>query len=102
MRCRTISQNRIRILAQPHMAPRHLDECLLTALVVQLLEAIEAVARIAHDLAGLADVAGLLGKLQHADLGADDLLVFGYGVVLVRQFESMCRTDNQRKHQMSD
>ena len=38
----------------------------------------QAVARIAHDLAGLADIAELLGQLQQADLGADDLLFGSY------------------------
>src|SRR5262249_54810546 len=44
------------------------------ALVVQLLKPVEAVAAITHHLAGLADIAELLGKLQQANLGADDLL----------------------------
>ena len=45
--------------------------------VVEVLEPVEAVAAVAHHLAGLADVAELPGKLQQADLGADDLLFLG-------------------------
>ena len=51
----------------------------LAAGVVELLEAVEAVARVAHHLAGLADVAELLGKLQQPNFGADDLLFLGHG-----------------------
>src|SRR3954463_12353600 len=43
--------------------------------VVELLEAVETVARVAQHLAGLAHVAELLGQLQQAELGADDLLL---------------------------
>ena len=53
-------------------------------------------------VAGLAHIAELLGKLQDAHLAADNLLVFSHVVVLVRHIEIMCRTDNQRKHQMPD
>ena len=49
----------------------------LTALVVQFLEPVEAV----HHLAGLTDVAELLGKLQQSNLGADDLLFARNGVL---------------------
>src|SRR3712207_7720785 len=42
-------------------------------------EAIEAVTRVAHHLAGLADVAELLGQLQQTHFGADDLLVSCHG-----------------------
>src|SRR3954468_20473403 len=45
------------------------------AAVVELLEAVETVARVAQPLAGLAHVAELLGQLQQAELGADDLLL---------------------------
>src|SRR6516164_4572576 len=51
------------------------------ALVVELLEPVEAVAAVAHHLAGLADIAELLGKLQQANLGADDLLFSRHGVL---------------------
>src|SRR5262249_9643875 len=44
------------------------------ALLVELLEPVEAVAAVAHHLAGLADIRELLGELQKAILGADDLL----------------------------
>src|SRR3954451_3378669 len=47
--------------------------------VVELLEAVETVARVAQHLAGLAHVAELLGQLQQAELGADDLLLLGHG-----------------------
>src|SRR5262249_28043622 len=51
------------------------------ALVVQLLKPVEAVAAVTHHLAGLADIAELLGKLQQANLGADDLLFSRHGVL---------------------
>ena len=51
----------------------------LAAFVVQLLEPVEAVAAVAHHLAGLADIAELLGQLQQPDLGSDDLLFLGHG-----------------------
>src|SRR5437773_5993099 len=53
----------------------------LAAFVVELLEPVEAVAAVAHHLAGLADVAELLGELQQSDLGADNLLLGGHGVL---------------------
>src|SRR5262249_58412477 len=51
------------------------------ALVVELLEPVEAVAAVAHHLAGLADIAELLGELQQTNLGADDLLFSRHGVL---------------------
>src|SRR5256884_2158041 len=51
------------------------------ALIVELLEPVEAVAAVAHHLAGLADIAALLGELQQANLGADDLLFSRHGVL---------------------
>ena len=56
------------------LAPRHLGQRQIAAFLVELLKAIEAVAAVAHDLAGLADVAELLGQFQQADLGLDDFL----------------------------
>src|SRR5262249_47204665 len=53
----------------------------LAAFVVELLEPVEAVAAVAHHLAGLADVAELLGELQQPNLGADDLLFGRHGVL---------------------
>src|SRR5437016_14676388 len=50
----------------------------LAALLVKLLKTIEAVPRVPHDLAGLADVAELLGQLQHANLGPDHLAFCGH------------------------
>jgi hypothetical protein len=67
---------------QQRPAPRHLDQRGFTALVVQILEAVEAVARITHHPTGLADVAELLGELQDADLGANDLLLLSHGGLL--------------------
>src|SRR5262249_54819508 len=63
------------------LAPRDLLQRQLSAFVVKLLEAIEAVAAVAHHLAGLADVAELLGELQQPDFGADDLLFARHGVL---------------------
>ena len=39
-----------------------------------MFEPVEAVAAVAHHFAGLADITELFGKLQQANLGADDLL----------------------------
>src|SRR6185503_12716038 len=44
---------------------------------------IEAVAAVAHHLAGLADVAELLGQFQQPDLHSDDLLFLGHIVISV-------------------
>src|SRR5262249_61274957 len=55
------------------------------ALVIELLEPIEAVAAVAHHFAGLADIAELLGELQQANLGADDLLFSRHGVLQCAQ-----------------
>ena len=52
----------------------------LAAFVVQLLKPVEAVAAIPHHLAGLADIAQLLGQFQHADLGSDNLLLLRHRV----------------------
>src|SRR5258707_853544 len=41
----------------------------LAAFVIEFLKAVEAVAAIAHHLAGLADIAELLGELQEPNLG---------------------------------
>ena len=51
------------------------------ALVVKLLEPVEAIPAIAHHLAGLDDIAKLLGELQQSNLGADDLLFGRHGVL---------------------
>src|SRR5262245_17787875 len=53
----------------------------LATFVVEFLEAVEAVAAIAHHLAGLADIAELLGKLQQPNFRADDLLFGRHGVL---------------------
>jgi hypothetical protein len=50
-------------------------------LIVQLLKTVEAVAAVTHHLAGLADIAELFGKLQQANLGADDFLFSRHGVL---------------------
>src|SRR5947209_1674269 len=46
------------------------------------LKAVEAVPAVAHDLASLGHVAELLGKLEQAGFGSNDLLVLGHGGVL--------------------
>src|ERR1700756_1173622 len=43
--------------------------------IVQILEQVKAVSAIAHHLAGLADIAELLGELQQTNLRPDDLLL---------------------------
>ena len=63
---------------QDRLAPRHLLQRQFAAFVVEILEPVEAVAAIAHDLAGLADVAELLGQFEQARLGADDFLILGH------------------------
>src|SRR4029077_545086 len=55
----------------------------LAAFIVQLLEPVEAVPAIPHHLAGLTDVAELLGQFQQPYLHADDLLLLGHVVVSV-------------------
>ena len=55
----------------------------LAALIVQLFETVEAVAAIPHHLAGLADIAELLGKLQQTNLRPDDLLLLRHIVISV-------------------
>ena len=67
---------------QDRLAARQLLQSELAAFVVKLLEAIEAVARVAHHLAGLRDVAELLGKFEQSHFGADDLLILGHDGVL--------------------
>ena len=69
-------------VAQQRLPARQLLQRHLAAGVVQLLEAVEAVARVAHHLAGLADVAQLLGELQQPHFAADDFLVLGHVGVL--------------------
>ena len=51
------------------------------AWLVKLLEPVEAIPAVAHHLAGLADVAELLGELQQSNFGADDLLFGRHGVL---------------------
>ena len=53
------------------------------ARLVQFLEAVEAVAAIAHHLAGLGDIAELLGQFQHADLR---LMIFWSVVIVLTPF----------------
>src|SRR5438105_6610935 len=55
----------------------------LAAFIVQLLEPVEAVPAIPQHLAGLTDVAELLGQFQQPYLHADDLLLLYYVVVSV-------------------
>src|ERR1700757_2190024 len=56
----------------------------LAAFLVKLLKAVKAVSRITHHLAGLANIAELLGKLQQANLGSNDLLLLGHIGVLLK------------------
>src|SRR3954447_26244956 len=70
---------RRRAVGQKRLLAGQLLQGEFAASVVELLEAVEAVARVAHHLAGLAHVAELLGQLQQAELGADDLLLLGHG-----------------------
>src|SRR5215471_9413555 len=51
--------------------------------IVQILETVKAVAAVAHHLAGLADIAELLGKLQQANLCSDDLLLLRHIAISV-------------------
>ena len=77
---------RIGPVLEDRLAPREFLQRQLAAFVVELLEPIEAVPAIAHHLAGLGDpgsspgqaIAELLGQLEHAHFGADDLLVLGH------------------------
>jgi len=70
---------RRRPVLQDWLAPRQLLQRQFAAGLVKLLETVEAVARVAHHLAGLADIAELLGQLQQSHFGANDLLVLGHG-----------------------
>ena len=63
---------------QDRLASRHLLERQLPAFVVEILEPVEAVPAVAHHLAGLADVAELLGQFEQAGLGANDFLILGH------------------------
>ena len=68
---------RRRAVLQDRLLAADLLQRQFTAFVVQLLEPVEAVAAIPHHLAGLADVAELLGQLQQPDLRSDNLLLLG-------------------------
>src|SRR5262249_24007645 len=70
-----------RAVLQHRLAPADLLQCQFAAFVVQLLEAIEAVSAIPHHLAGLADIAELLGQLQQSDLRPNDLLLLRHFVI---------------------
>src|SRR5262249_20475334 len=72
-----------RAVLQDRFAAADLLQCQLAAFVVQLLEAVGAVAAIAHHLAGLADIAELLGQFQEPDLRSDDLLILGHSLISV-------------------
>src|SRR5205814_4081645 len=63
--------------------PADLLQCQLAAFVVQLLEPIEAVPAVPHHLAGLANIAELLGQLQQTHLHPDNLLLLRHVVVSV-------------------
>src|SRR5207237_8119302 len=68
---------------QDRLAAADLLQRQLAAFVVQLLEPIKAVAAVPHHLAGLADIAELLGQFQEPDLRSDDLLFLGHSVISV-------------------
>ena len=72
-----------RAVLQDRLAAADLLQRQLAAFVVQLLEPVEAVAAVAHHLAGLADIAELLGQFQQPDLRSDDLLFLGHIVISV-------------------
>ena len=72
-----------RAVLQDRLPAADLLQRQLAAFVVQLLEPVEAVAAVPHHLAGLADVAELLGQFQQPDLHSDDLLLLGHVVISV-------------------
>ncbi len=74
---------RRRPVLQDRLAAADLLQRQLAAFVVQLLEPIKAVAAVAHHLAGLADIAELLGQFQEPDLRSDNLLFLGHSVISV-------------------
>src|SRR5437762_8493226 len=74
---------RRRPVLQDRLAAADLLQRQLAAFVVQLLEPIKAVAAVPHHLAGLADIAELLGQFQEPDLRSDDLLFLGHIVISV-------------------
>jgi len=69
-----VLDRRLDAVLQDRLALSDLRQGDLATLLVKLLKTIEAVPRVPHDLAGLADVAELLGEFQHTKLGADNLL----------------------------
>jgi hypothetical protein len=73
---------------QDRLSPRQFLQRQFAACVIELLEAIETVAAVAHHLAGLADVAELLGQLEQPYLGANDLLFLGHGLASHRIAEA--------------
>src|SRR5204863_7186103 len=80
---RLLVDDRLRPVLQHRLAASYLLQRQLAAFVVQLLEPIEAVAAVAHHLAGLADIAELLGQFQAPDLRSDNLLFLGHVVISV-------------------
>jgi hypothetical protein len=79
-----------RAVLQDRLAAGQFLQGELAAGLIKLLEAIEAVARVAHHLAGLADIAELLGQFQQPDLHADDLLLVRHGGVLSNAEAGRC------------
>jgi hypothetical protein len=73
---------------QGWLSPRQFLQRQFAACIIELLEAIETVAAVAHHLAGLADVAELLGQLEQPYLGANDLLFLGHGLASHRIAEA--------------
>ena len=97
---------------QDRLAARHLLKRQFAAFVVEILEPIEAVPAVAHYLAGLADVAELLGQFEQARLGANDFLILGHVGVSWSRRGGGCATPTSsapatalirvRKHRPSD
>ena len=81
---------------QDRLAARHLLQRQLAAFVVEILEPVEAVPAVAHDLAGLADVAELLGQFEQAGLGANDFLILGHRCLLEPPWRGLRNPDQLR------
>ena len=81
---------------QDRLAARHLLKRQFPAFVVEILEPVEAVPAVAHDLAGLADAAELLGQIEQAGLGANDLLILGHRCLLEPPWRGLRNPDQLR------
>jgi hypothetical protein len=79
---------------QNRLAARQLLQRQLAAFVVEIFEPVEAVPAQAHDLAGLADVAELLGQFEQAGLGPNDLLILGHRCLLEPPWRGLRNPDH--------